>query len=91
MGQGENLRRICERDGPFSRRIKGCQFCVSRLTSEEKEEYMPANMNTKSAIKGTLALLLSSIKKQNPATRRVQAMLGKVNSNKFRLPKVSIV
>jgi hypothetical protein len=51
-------------------------------------------MNTKNAIRGTLASkLLSSMKKQNPAVRRVQleTMLGKVKSHKFRLPKVSMV
>jgi len=57
----------------------------------EKRNYTPSKMNTKNTIRGTLALLLSSIKKQNPAARRVQAMLGKVKSNKLRLPKVSIV
>lgn len=43
------------------------------------------------AMRGTLALLLSSIKKQNPDARSVQAILGNVNSRRLRRPKVSIV
>jgi len=51
----------------------------------------PANMKMNKAIRGTLALLFSSIKKQKPAAKSDHAMLGKVKSSKLRLPKVSMV
>jgi len=62
MGQRKYFSGIGERDGSFSRGIKGCQFCVSRVYfTEEKRDFIPANRNTKSAIRGTLALLLPSM------------------------------
>lgn len=62
-----------------------------KVKCQNTESYIPANKKTKSAISGTLALLFSSMKKQNPAASNVQAMFGNVNSSRFRRPKVSIV
>lgn len=48
-------------------------------------------MKMNSAINGKRALLPSGIRKQRPAASNDHAMLGNVESSKFRLPKVSIV
>ena len=45
----------------------------------------------KKAIKGTRAEEEVGIRKQHPAARRHQAMLGKVVRRRLRRPKVSIV
>lgn len=48
-------------------------------------------MKTNRATSATCALLSLSINKQQPATSRLQAMLGNVNSSKPRLPNLSMV
>ena len=45
----------------------------------------------KSATRGIRALLVSGMKKENPAASRVHAMLGNVNNKRLRRPNVSMV
>jgi len=47
-------------------------------------------MKTNSATRATCALLDSSIRRQQPATSRLQAMFGNVNNKRPRLPHLSI-
>lgn len=47
-------------------------------------------MKTNSATRATCALLDSSISKQQPATSKLQAMLGKVNNNRPLRPHLSM-
>jgi len=61
------------------------------LLQEVENLGLPAKMNINRATKGTLAELSVGMKKQKPAANRDQAMFGKVNNNRFRLPNVSIV
>jgi hypothetical protein len=52
---------------------------------------LPAKRKMNKAMSGTLAALVSGMKKQKPAARSVHAMLGNVNRRRFRRPNVSIV
>jgi len=47
-------------------------------------------MNTNNATRATCALLASSIRRQQPATNKLQAMFGNVNSKRPRLPHLSM-
>ena len=58
---------------------------------KNNEENEPAKRKTKRATVGTFAGLPWGMKKQNPAARRVHAMLGKVNKRRLRRPNESIV
>jgi hypothetical protein len=52
---------------------------------------VPAKRKMKREIRGTLAGFPVLMRKQKPAARRVQAMLGNVKRSRLRRPKVSIV
>lgn len=52
---------------------------------------VPAKRKIKRETRGTLAGEPFLMRKQKPAARRVQAILGNVKRSKLRRPKVSIV
>lgn len=87
----EHLRWVGKGNRTFSRRVKGWDKPVwGRYTVDDRKS-VPAKRKIKRETRGTLAGEPVLMRKQKPAARRVQAILGNVKRSKLRRPKVSIV